>query len=149
MANPYEDYEQRLIREFDQNVDGNDAENEDDDLDIFELALAYREDGRNVRIAVVPVKITRNEGLDAQRYDNYCRTIPARQDRHRDSAFFEDDYGILRRRHPKIHSLEQIVVPETLPGRELLQNFKNIILCINWHNRNVHGIFMNGCDIIL
>ena len=113
--NAYEDDEQRLIREFDENVHGNDAGNEDEaldevldeDLDIFDLAMAYRDDGRNVRIADVPVKSTRNEVLDAQRYDDFCQTILARQDRHRDSAFFEDDYGILRRLHPSINGLER------------------------------------------
>ena len=119
MTKPYEDDEKRLIREFEENVHGNDAENEDEDLDIFDLAMAYRDDGRNVRIADGPVKITRNEVLDAQRYDDFCKTIPARQDPHRDSAFFEDDYGILRRRHPTIHGLEQIVLPETLRPRIL------------------------------
>ena len=111
MTNAHEDDEQRLIREFDQNVQDNDAENEDEalnevldeDLDIFDLAMAYGDDVRNVRIADVPVKITRDEVLDAQRYDDFCQTILALQDRHRDSACFGDDYGILRRRHPTIH----------------------------------------------
>ena len=70
----YEDDEQRLIREFDQDVHGNDAENEDEafnevlhgDLDMFDLAMACRDDGRNVRIADVPVRITCNEFIDAQ-----------------------------------------------------------------------------------
>ena len=126
-TSPYEDEEHRLIRELDEKVHGNDAENEDkaldevldEDLDIFDLAMAYRDDGRNVRIADVPVRITRNEVLDVQRYDDFCQTILARQDRHRDSAFFEDDYEILRRRHPTIHGLEQIVLPETLRPRLL------------------------------
>ena len=53
MTNAYEDDEQRVIRELDENVHGNDAENEDEaldevldeDLDIFDLGMAYR-DGR-------------------------------------------------------------------------------------------------------
>ena len=81
--------------------------------------MAYRDDGRNVRIADVPLTITRDEVLDAQRYDDFCQTILARQNHHRDSAFFEDDYGILRRRHPTINGLEQIVLPETLRPRIL------------------------------
>ena len=125
--NAYEDDEQRLIREFEENVHGNNAENEDEtldevldeDLDIFDLAMAYRDDGRKVHIADVPVKITRDEVLGAQRYDDFGQTILARQDRHRDSSFFEGDYGILRRRHPTIHGLEQIVLPETLRPRIL------------------------------
>ena len=121
-TNAYEDDEQRLIRDFDENLHCNDAENEDepldevldDDLDIFDLAMAYGDDARNIRIIDVPVKITRKEVLDGQRYDDFCQTILARQDRDRDSAFFEGDYGILRRRHPTIHGLDQIVLHETL-----------------------------------
>ena len=125
--NPHGDDKQRLIREFDQKVRDNDAENEEEALDegldenlyIFDPAMAYRDDGRNVRIVDVPVKITRNEVLGTQRYDDFCQTILARQNRHRDSALFEDDYGILRRRHPTIHGLEQIVLPETVRPRIL------------------------------
>ena len=80
-TNPYEDDEQHLIREIDQNIHGNDAENEDEALDevleeeleIFDLAMAYRGDGHNVRIADVPVKIKRNGFLGAQRYDDFCQ----------------------------------------------------------------------------
>ena len=75
MTNPHEDEEQRLMREFDQDLHGNDAEDEyeavnevlHEDLNILDLAMAHRDDGRNVCIADVPVKITRNEVLDAQR----------------------------------------------------------------------------------
>ena len=123
----YKDDKQRLIREFDENVLGNDSENEDEaldevldeDPDIFDLPMAYRDDGRNIRIADVPVNITRDEVLEAERFDDFCQTILARQNRHRDSASFEDDYGVLRRRHPTIHGLEQIVLPETLRPRIL------------------------------
>ena len=123
-TNAYEDDEQRLIREFEENVHGNDAKKEDEtldeflyeDLDFFDLAMAYRDDGRSVRI---PVKITRDEVLDARRYDDFYQTILARQDRHRGSAFFVDDYGILRSRHPTIPGLEQIVLPETSRPRIL------------------------------
>ena len=73
--NPHGDGEQRLIREFDQKVRDNDAENEDEalaevldeDLDIFDLAMAYTDEGRNVSIADVPDEIKRNGVLDAQR----------------------------------------------------------------------------------
>ena len=125
--NPYEDDEQRLVREFDKKVHGNGAEDEhealdevlDEDLDIFHLPMANRDDGSNVCIAVFLVKITRNEILGAQRYDDFCQTILTRQDRHQKPAFFEDDYGILWRQYPTIHDLEQIVFPETLQTRIL------------------------------
>ena len=47
----------------------------DEDLDIFDLALAYTDDGRDVRIADVPVKLTRDEILDAQRHEDFCQTV--------------------------------------------------------------------------
>ena len=69
----------------------------DEDIDISELALAYADDGENVRIAHMPVKLMRNEILDAQRHDDFCQTVLTRQSRKTDSAFHEDEYGRLRR----------------------------------------------------
>ena len=43
----------------------------------------------------------------------------SRQSRKTDSAFYEDEYGILRRRHPTINDIDQIVLPETLRPRVL------------------------------
>ena len=68
----------------------------DEDLNIFDLALAYTDDGRDVRIADVPVKLTRNEILEAQRHDDFCQTVLPYQSRKTDSAFNEDEYGLLR-----------------------------------------------------
>ena len=42
-----------------------------------------------------------------------------RQSRKTDSAFYEDEYGLLRRRHPTINEVDQIVLPETLRPRVL------------------------------
>ena len=36
-----------------------------------------------------------------------------------DSAFYEDEYGLLRRRHPTIKDIDNIVLPETLRTRIL------------------------------
>ena len=86
----------------------------DEDLDIFELAMAYRDDGRSVRITDVPVKIIRNEVLDAQRYATCAKRYSHVKTVSGTRRFFKDDYGILRRLHPTIHGLEHIVLPETL-----------------------------------
>ena len=53
----------------------------EEDLDIFDLALAYTDDGTDVRIAAMPVKLTRNEIFDAQRRGDFCQTVLTRQSR--------------------------------------------------------------------
>ena len=70
------------------------------------------DDGRDVRIADVPIKLTRNEILDAQRHDDFCQTVLARQSRKTDSPFYEDECGLLRRRHPTINDIDQICFPK-------------------------------------
>ena len=122
-----EDDEKRLFHGFERRSTKANVENGDealDDvldeyLDIFELALAYTDDGRDVRIADVPVKLTRNEIIDAQRHDDFCQTVLTRQSRKTGSAFYEDEYGLLRRRHPAINEIDQIMSPETLRPRVL------------------------------
>ena len=122
-----EDDEKRLPHGFERrsakaNVENGDEALDDvlnEDLDIFDFALAYTDDGRDVRIADVPVKLTRNEILDAQRHDDFCQTVRTRQSRKTDSAFYEDEYGLLRRRHPTINDINQILLPETLRPRVL------------------------------
>ena len=122
-----EDDERWLLNGFKRNSTKANVENGDEtlddvldeDLDIFYLALAYTDDVRDVRIADVPVKLTRNEILDAQRHDDFCQTVLTRQSRKTDSAFYEDEYGPLRRRHPTINEIDQIVLPETLRLRVL------------------------------
>ena len=122
-----EDDERRLLNGFEWNSTKANVENGDEalddvlveDLDIFDLALAYTDEGRDVRIAYVPVKLTRNEILDAQRHEDFCETVLTRQIRKTDSAFYEEEYGLLRRRHPMINNIDQIVLPETLRPRVL------------------------------
>ena len=92
-----EDVEKRLLNGLERNITKTDLENgeealhevSDEDLDIFDLSLAYTDNGRDVRIADVSVKLTRNEILDAQQ-DDFCQTVLARQSRKTDSAFYED-----------------------------------------------------------
>ena len=64
----------------------------DEELDIFELAVAYTDDGRDELIADVSVKLTRHDILDAQRHDDFCQTVLTCQSRKTDSAFY--DYSV-------------------------------------------------------
>ena len=122
-----EDDERRLLNGFERNGTKANVENGDealDDvldeyLDIFELALAYTDDGRDVRIVDVPEQLPRNEILDAQRHDDFCQTVLTCQSRKTESAFYEDEYGLLRRQHPTINDIDQIALPETLRPRVL------------------------------
>ena len=65
------------------------------------------------------MKLTSNEILDAQPHDYFCQTVLTRQSRKTDSAFYEDEYGLLRRRHPTMNDIDQILLPETLKPRVL------------------------------
>ena len=122
-----EDDEKRLLHRFKRrrtkaNVENGDEALDivlDEDLNIFDLALAYTNDGNDVRIAAVPVKFTRSEILETQGHDDFCQTVLARQSWKTDSAFYEDEYGLLRLRHPTIDDIDQIVLPETLRPRVL------------------------------
>ena len=51
-------------------------------------------------IADVPTKLTIPEILEAQRTDEFCQTVLSRQAVKRDTLFYEDDDGMLRRQHP-------------------------------------------------
>ena len=46
--------------------------------------------------------------------DDFCQTVLARQSESRDSAFFEDYHGVLKRRHPFDPDIVQVVVSRTL-----------------------------------
>ena len=77
----------------------------------------------------LPAPLTIEEIAEEQRVDDFCQTVLARQSESRDSAFFEDHHGVLRRRHPFDPDIVQVVVPRTLQAR-LLQ------LC---HNPTIAG----------
>ena len=49
--------------------------------------------------------------------DEFCRTVLARKSEFRDSAFFEDHQGVLKRKHPFDPDIVQVVVPRTLRAR--------------------------------
>jgi len=91
----------------------------DEEPDIFDAALAYEDDGRDVQPANVPMPLSRRELLDGQRHDAFCQTVLARQSKSRDSAFYEGPDGLLRRRNPHAAGAAQIVLPESLRPRLL------------------------------
>ena len=99
----------------------------DDELDdvfdehpsIFDLANAYEDDGKPVQYADVPMPVSRSELLEAQRTDDFCQTVMTRQHMLKDSRFFEDRYGVLRRVDPHDEDDSQVVVPKALRARIL------------------------------
>ena len=119
--------EERLLTEFQQNHIDHNMTNDDEaidgvlveDLDIFDMAMAYQNDGRVPSIADVPVRLTKDELLEAQSTDDFCQTVLSRQSRNLDTHFFEGDDGLLRRQHPTDLENVQIVVLDTLRPRVL------------------------------
>ncbi|CDF40838.1 unnamed protein product [Chondrus crispus] len=67
----------------------------------------------------LPAPLTIEEIAEEQRVDDFCQTVLARQSESRDSAFFEDHQGVLKRRHPFDPDIVQVVVPRTLRARLL------------------------------
>ena len=67
----------------------------------------------------LPAPLTIEEIAEEQRLDDFCKTVLARQSESRDSAFFEDHQGVLKRRHPFEPDTVLAVVPRTLRARRL------------------------------
>ena len=67
----------------------------------------------------LPAPLTIEKIAEEQRVDDFCQTVLARQSESRDSAFFEDHQGVLKRRHPFDPDIVQVVVPRTLRARLL------------------------------
>ena len=63
--------------------------------------------------------ITIPELLESQRADELCQIVISLQSRKHDSLFREGDDGVLRRTHPRISDVEQIVLPANLRPRFL------------------------------
>ena len=88
--------EVRLLTDFQQNYSDYDTTNDDEaiddvldeDLDIFDMVLAYQEDGRDPPIADVQGRLTKHELLEAQSTENLCRTVHYRRSRNLDKRFF-------------------------------------------------------------
>ena len=75
--------EERLLTEFRQKYINRNTKNDDEaidevwdeDLDIFDMALAYQDDGRDLSIADVPVRLKKDELLEAESADDFCQTV--------------------------------------------------------------------------
>ena len=89
----------------------------DEDLDIFDMALADKDDGRVPSIADVPVRVTKDELLEAQSTDDFCQTVLSRQSRNLYTHFFEGNDGLLRRQHPTDPEIVEILLPDTHTSR--------------------------------
>ena len=119
--------EERLLTEFRQNHINHNTTNDDEtiedvlegDLNIFDMALAYQYEGRDLSIAFVPVRLTKDELLEAQSTDDFCQTVLSRLSRNLETHFFEGNDGLLRREHPTDPEIFQILVPDTLRPRVL------------------------------
>jgi len=99
----------------------------DEELDLFDVINVYQDDGTRTRVADVQLPLTRDELLDAQRHDDFCQTVLARQSPKIDSAFFEGHDGLLRRRVPNEGDAVQIVAPQTLRPRILHMLHNNVL----------------------
>ena len=113
------------ISENDEDVDieDEDALDDCDDFDFYDLYRIRAEDDHSDwrHLPVVdslPLPLTLDEIRSEQRLDDFCQTILARQEK-RDSAFFEDSDGILKRRPHREPQLAQIVLPHSLRPRLL------------------------------
>ena len=67
-----------------------------------------------------------SEWLEEQRNDDFCNRILSRQSEKTDSAFSEDEDGLLRRR-ALLDGAEQIVVPKTLKPRLLTMCHRSVL----------------------
>lgn len=63
------------------------------------------------------------ELLGEQSYDRFCYLILATKARNYISGSHEGDNGLLRRQHPSIPRLQQIVIPFSLPERRCMMAY--------------------------
>ena len=67
----------------------------------------------------LPAPLTLDEIAEEQRVDYFFQTVLARQSESRESAFFENHQGVLKRKHPYDPEIIQVVVPQSLRTRLL------------------------------
>ena len=77
----------------------------------------------------LPAPLTIEEIAEEHRVNDFCQTVLARQSESRDSAFFEDHRGLLKRRQPFNPDTVEVRVPRTLRAR---------LLCL------CHNLFIAG-----
>ena len=117
------------------------AEGEDDieDMDypdMFDPFIARRTDltpiqrGESVVLTTTarptfePIQL--REWLEEQAADDFCMNVLSRQSSTKDSAFFEDEDGLLRRRSV-LDGAEQLVVPRNLRARLLGMSHRSVL----------------------
>ena len=88
----------------------------------------------------LPAPLTIEEIAEEQRVDDFCQTVLARKSESKDSAFFEDYHGVLKRRHPFDPEVEQVVVPRTLRARLLRLCHNPAIAGHPGQNRMYHAL---------
>ena len=99
-------------------------DDESDELDDVDPDVFGSYEGRevlsnNLPNDTLPGPLSFEELAEEQRADDFCQTVLSRQDRKRDSNFFEDTDGLLKRKHPFERDIVQIVFPKTLRARLL------------------------------
>ena len=88
----------------------------------------------------LPAPLTIEEIAEEKRVDEFCQTVLARQSEPKDSAFFEDHHGVLKRRHPSDPEIEQVVVLWTLHARLLRLCHNPTIAGHPGHNCMYHAL---------
>ena len=119
--------EERLLTDFQQNHIDHNKKNDDEaiddvldeDLQIFDMALAYEDDGRVPSVADVPVRLAKDEQREAHSTEEFCQNVLSRQRRNLDPHFFEGNDGLLRRQHPTDSEIVEMLLPDTLRPRVL------------------------------
>jgi len=107
-----------------------DEDDEDDTYDLVAdardalLAGKYDQEteahcGRSLDDTPLPSPLTLPEIIEEKEKDEFCTGILTSQVGRKGSLFFEDDSGILCRRHPREEELTQIVLPKSLRHRVL------------------------------
>ena len=99
------------------------AENEEFGAVDLDHAQDFESDASGSQVAPPqndrPAPLTIQEIAEEQRVHDFCKTVLARQSESRDSAFFEDHHGVLKRRHPFDPDIVPVVVLRTLRARLL------------------------------
>ena len=88
----------------------------------------------------LPAPLPIEEIAEEQRVDDFCQTVLARQSESRDSAFFEEHQGVLKRRHPFDPDIVQVGVPRALRARLLRLCHKPAIAGHSGQNRMYYAL---------
>ena len=93
-----------------------------DAIDLFMERYMEEANTKQIDAGELPSPITRAEIIEEQKTDDFCQTVIAKGQCDNDdpsARFFEDEFGILRRRHPRNPAILPIVLPASLRPRAL------------------------------